>query len=1803
MDFGLGLVLSFTDNATAGIQNAVNTLNQLTNTAQNAAGQLNDLAGLTAFSAIATRVGDSMTSMGQSIISTFGQIIGKVNETGTTLMYAENQLGKLYENSGRTGKDVLGDIAEYAKTSIFEFEDLIPVVTMLKANGIEAFDSIASSTGNANQTLMDYAADLAAFNPQMRNAYGTGIRAAMGALSEYIAEGNAMSLKRGASLDITSILGEDKGATIEERSRQVADLLEKLNMVGMTAQLAQSPMTKLSNMQDTLFQFIGMVSESGVYESYTRIIDIFSSFVTSLSDERLQSIAKTVGEALGALMKPVEKLAQWLVKVADGLLKFIEANPGLAKFATIATAVAGALLIVVGVALKVAGSLGYLTLMLKSLNSSFTSIGAVVKFGAKKILTSILPLALTIGLLVFAWKRDLFGLRSTVTGFTQGVANSFKTAKDAVSGDVNHMKEVLGGLDRNNFFDNLTIGITKFMVLFQALREGWDDFTLSEDTFLKAKELGILPLIEAIFDLKYRFGFFKEGFIAGWEEISNAVKGFFSGIANAVKGTFLETILDKLTSFFQKLSDNDPESWRKAGKIFSYISAGLLGIWGAVKLFKGVSKLFGAGRSVGGVISNVLGIGKGDKNSVLSNTSGGFLSNPAKVAKTMGSIAIILGGATVLITALGAFTSIPMFKQFMGQGFQDIIKLFENLIPLIGSIGALGLLAKAFEALKISPKTAALGIANFAILLGGMEVLITAMGALNSIPMFDDFLNTGVSVTNQLFNVLRNMFDIEVLGSIALIAAFGNVPVATAAKGLANLAIILGGLDVLITAMGALNSIPGFDMFLNSGIEVINKVFGVLRSMFDPAILVTIGLISAFGLVPVAVTALGLANLAIVLGGITAVISAFAALSQIDGFDDFISRGGDTLANLFGQLGKIVGTAIAEFGSAVTSTLPDIGTNIAGFAENVKPFFEMTQDTDFSSVSEFMGALSEMFLVLTGEKIVSFFTGGVDLPAVGTQLAEFATAAEPFFTSVSTMGDSAFENASKMFAALDGLNNYSFKDGGIAQLFTGSLNIGDVGTQLAEFATGAEPFFTAVSGLPENSFTNADKMFGALEGLNNYSFKSGGLAQLFTGTLDLTSIGQQLSDYATNGKAFFDTVATMPETGFDNATKMFAALEGLNNYSFKTGGLAQLFTGTLDLSSIGQQLSDYASNASTFFTTVSGMDETGFTNATKMFDALSGLDMYEFKSGGLAQLFTGSLDLSSIGTQLSDFATNSSTFFTTAGSVDATSIESAIKIFDALGGLNAYEFKSGGLAQLFTGSFDISSVGSQLSDFATNGKTFFDTAATITDDGISRGQAMLSILATVGDSQGVIDAMGASWGSLSSVGTDLGSFATNSADFWTAASSFEETTATKGASMLGIMSSLESIPEGTKKIKDVGSHLSDFATKAEGFFTMVSGLDDATIARGSSMATMISDITTTLQSVGNNNIDLSSVTTALTDFTTTLTQFATDVSAMPDFSKLTEFTTSLSGFGSAVSTASSNVTSGMTSITTSVTGLESAISTKFGTMSTTVTTKMATIKTSITTAMSGISTVMTTKWTTIGTTVTTKMTAMNTSVTTGFTTMKTTITTATSSMRSSVTTNFTAIKTTISSMMTSAQSSVTSSLNAMKTAFSNTRFSIPQHHISVPHFSVSGSLNATSNPPSVPSFSVSWYGKGGIFDSPSIIGVGEQGREAVMPLDRNTSWIGMLAQQIGSEIESVNLKPISTQPLTRGYDDNNRYIASGGNNTNTYEGDTDNSIVFEAGAIQLNVQNASDEEALRMAKKIMALIKRQDELDRMTSYA
>ena len=77
----------------------------------------------------------------------------------------------------------------------------------------------------------------------------------------------------------------------------------------------------------------------------------------------------------------------------------------------------------------------------------------------------------------------------------------------------------------------------------------------------------------------------------------------------------------------------------------------------------------------------------------------------------------------------------------------------------------------------------------------------------------------------------------------------------------------------------------------------------------------------------------------------------------------------------------------------------------------------------------------------------------------------------------------------------------------------------------------------------------------------------------------------------------------------------------------------------------------------------------------------------------------------------------------------------------------------------------------------------------------------------------------------------------------------------------------------------------------------------------------------------------------------------------------------------------------------------------------------------------------------------------------------------------------------------------------------NFEWKIP--HIKLPHLSIywedAGWLLSSFGISSIPHLSVDWYAKGGIVDGATLIGAGEAGREAIVPLERNTDWINFVA--------------------------------------------------------------------------------------------
>ena len=127
--------------------------------------------------------------------------------------------------------------------------------------------------------------------------------------------------------------------------------------------------------------------------------------------------------------------------------------------------------------------------------------------------------------------------------------------------------------------------------------------------------------------------------------------------------------------------------------------------------------------------------------------------------------------------------------------------------------------------------------------------------------------------------------------------------------------------------------------------------------------------------------------------------------------------------------------------------------------------------------------------------------------------------------------------------------------------------------------------------------------------------------------------------------------------------------------------------------------------------------------------------------------------------------------------------------------------------------------------------------------------------------------------------------------------------------------------------------------------------------------------------------------------------------------------------------------------------------------------------------------------------------------------------------KANVAATFNAIKTAIVTPIQNAINTVKGIISRIKSWFP-IRVGNIFSNIKLPHFKISGKLSI--NPPSVPKLSIDWYKTGGIFDSPSLIGVGEAGPEAVVPLDK--FWDKLDKMQGGETNIVININGSNKDP-------------------------------------------------------------------------
>lgn len=212
-----------------------------------------------------------------------------------------------------------------------------------------------------------------------------------------------------------------------------------------------------------------------------------------------------------------------------------------------------------------------------------------------------------------------------------------------------------------------------------------------------------------------------------------------------------------------------------------------------------------------------------------------------------------------------------------------------------------------------------------------------------------------------------------------------------------------------------------------------------------------------------------------------------------------------------------------------------------------------------------------------------------------------------------------------------------------------------------------------------------------------------------------------------------------------------------------------------------------------------------------------------------------------------------------------------------------------------------------------------------------------------------------------------------------------------------------------------------------------------------------------------------------------------------------------------------------TVFTTVVGGISTFLSGAWSVISTVVTTVWNGIKTFFGTIWSGITTVVTTYVNIISTVITTVFNAIKAVVAAIWNGIKIviinpiqaawqTVSNVVNTIKSGVSNGFNAAKNAVSSAWSGVKEIITRPfqkawdvvkgvVNKLKGAF-NFKWRLPRFDL--PHLSVSGGKApwGIGGHGSLPRFRVNWYAKGGIFDAPSVIGVGESGPEAVLPIEK-----------------------------------------------------------------------------------------------------
>ena len=181
------------------------------------------------------------------------------------------------------------------------------------------------------------------------------------------------------------------------------------------------------------------------------------------------------------------------------------------------------------------------------------------------------------------------------------------------------------------------------------------------------------------------------------------------------------------------------------------------------------------------------------------------------------------------------------------------------------------------------------------------------------------------------------------------------------------------------------------------------------------------------------------------------------------------------------------------------------------------------------------------------------------------------------------------------------------------------------------------------------------------------------------------------------------------------------------------------------------------------------------------------------------------------------------------------------------------------------------------------------------------------------------------------------------------------------------------------------------------------------------------------------------------------------------------------------------------------------------------------IRMAVTNAFNAVKTTVSNIWTAIKNKISTTIQGAKDKVSSVVDGIKTKVSSVFSSVLSTVKSVWEKVKKAITDPINKAKETVQKAIDKIKSIINGAHLKLPKFKL--PHFKINGGklpwgIGGKGSPPSI---SVDWYAKGGIFDGASLIGVGEKGPEAVVPLDTLWKKLDKIADASGGDTIQINV--------------------------------------------------------------------------------